>query len=141
LNEGERRWGETYRWASEITGLAQGTLRQYAQVAGHFDLSERSHKLSFTHHILVAAIPKEAAAEWLELAEHEQWSARELNAGLREVAQLPPGKPEIVATVFKVTVPHEHEQRWRVAAQQRGLEVEDWLILVADEAASVEQAA
>lgn len=137
LNEGERKWGETYRWASEITGLAQGTLRNYAMVSGHFESSLRNDKLSFWHHALVASIPMEAAAEWLELAEQEQWSARELNAGLKEVAQLPPGKPEIVATVFKLMVPHEHESRWRQAAEQRGLEVEDWLIAVADEAASL----
>jgi hypothetical protein len=142
LNEGERQWGETYRWASEITGLAQGTLRQYASVASRFEMSNRIDKLGFAHHLAVAAIPMEAAQEWLELAQQEQWSVRELAAGLREVQQLPPGQPEIVATVFKVTVPRDHEKRWQVAAAERGLAIEDWLIVVADEAAaSVEVAA
>lgn len=141
LNEGERQWGETYRWASEITGLAQSTLHAYASVARRFNSSIRQKDLSFGHHALVAAIPQEAASEWLELAEHEQWSVRELHLALREVQQLPPGEPEIVATVFKVTVPRDHEQRWQVAAAERGLDVEDWLIVVADEAAAAVQAA
>jgi preprotein translocase subunit Sec63 len=136
LNDGERKWGETYRWASEITGLSQGTLRNYAVVARAFELSRRNDNLSFTHHALVSAIPMEAAIEWLDLAQQEQWSARELNAALKEVQQLPPGRPEIVATIFKVTVPHDHEERWRVAATARGLEVEAWLVAVADEAAA-----
>lgn len=136
LNEGERKYGETYRFAAEIFGLAQGTLRQYAYVARTFESSKRFDDLSFYHHMLVAAIPSEAAYEWLELAEAEGWSARELNAALKEVQQLPPGHPEIVATVFRLTVPTDHEKRWRSAAEDRGLSVEDWLIVVADEAAA-----
>lgn len=134
--EAEAKWGDRYREAAEITGLVEGTLRNYASVARRFDLSHRYDKLGFQHHALVAAIPEEAAQEWLELAESEQWSVRELQGQLRTVRQLPPGQPEVVVTVFKVTVPNEHEVRWRAAAEGRGLNVEDWLVAVADEAAA-----
>jgi hypothetical protein len=133
--EGEAKWGDHYTEAAEITGFTAGSLKQYAYVARRFDSSNRFYKLGFHHHALVAAIPKEAAEQWLELAEAEQWSVRDLQAALRTVQQLPPGKPEVVVTVFKVTVPNEHEQCWRVAAQRRGLEVEEWIVVVADEAA------
>jgi hypothetical protein len=133
--EAEAKWGDRYRDAAEITGLAEATLRQYAYVAKRYELSMRIDKLSFQHHQMVAAIPEEAAQEWLELAESEQWSVRDLQAALKTVRQLPPGQPEVVVTVFKVTVPNEHEQRWRVAAETRGLGVEEWIVAVADEAA------
>jgi hypothetical protein len=134
--EAEAKWGERYREAAEITGLAEKTLREYAYVARRFELSRRMDNLSFGHHQLVAAIPEEAAEEWLGLSDDEQWSVRELQAALRTVKQLPPGQPEVVVTVFKVTVPNEHERRWREAAKHRGLDVEEWIVVVADEAAA-----
>jgi ADP-ribose pyrophosphatase YjhB (NUDIX family) len=136
LNDGERIHGDTYRRASEITGHSVGTLRNYAQVASRFDLSQRYDTLGFGHHALVAAIPEEAARQWLELAADNDWSYRELQAALRTVSQLPPGEPNIAAVIFKITVPADHDQRWKAAAEARGLEVTDWIITVADEAAA-----
>lgn len=134
--EAESKWGERYKEASEITGLAVGSLRQYAYVARRFDSSNRLDKLPWGHHLLVAAIPEEAAQQWLDLATQEQWTHRELQAALQTVRQLPPGDPEFVVAVFKITVPNEHEQRWRAAAEGRGLAVEEWLVAVANEASA-----
>lgn len=140
LNYAETAWGERYRRASEITGLAEQTLRNYAMVARRFQMSRRRYKLSFQHYALVAAIPEEAADMWLQVAQAEGFSLHQFRKALPQ--QLPPGKPEVVVTVFKVTVPHDHEARWKVAAEHRGLDVEDWLVAVADEAAaSVAEAA
>lgn len=134
LNAGEAKWGERYKRAAEITGLAEQTLRNYASVARAFQLSRRKYKLSFGHYALVAAIPGEAVGVWLKIAEAEGFSVRDLQKALP--AQRPPGRPEVVVSVFKITVPTEHEDRWRQAAGKRGLEVEDWLVAVADEASA-----
>jgi hypothetical protein len=136
LNEAEEKWGEKYKRAAEITGLAVQTLKNAAYVAGRFESSRRRDELSVGHHQLVAAIPANSARMWLDLAVEHEWSVRELQAELRDVKQLPPGQPEVVVTIFKLTVPTEHEERWRAAAEHRGLDVEDWLVAVADEAAS-----
>lgn len=132
----ERKWGERYKRAAEITGLTVATLHNYASVARRFDSSHRYENLSYHHHALVAAIPEEAATSWLDLAESEGWSVRDLDRALRSVRQLPPGEPDVVVTIFKITVPHDHEARWLHAANTRGLSVEDWLVAVADEAAA-----
>lgn len=134
INSAKHTWGDYYKTASEITGLPVKTLQDYGYVANRFP--ERSGELTIGHYRLVAWIPPEAARQWLELAESEAWSVRELQSALRAVKQLPPGEPEIVATIFKLIVPHHHEARWKTAAEQRGLTIEDWLIAVADEAAS-----
>lgn len=134
INSAKHTWGDYYKRAADITGIPIKTLQDYGYVAARFP--ERSGELTFQHHRLVAWIPQEAAHQWLELAATNAWSTRELQSALRSVKQLPPGQPEIVATIFKLIVPHNHEARWKTAAEQRGLTIEDWLIQVADEAAA-----
>jgi hypothetical protein len=134
INAGKHQWGDYYKLASEITGIPVKTLQDYGYVAKRFPA--RAGNLSWAHHRLVAWIPPEAAQQWLELAAAEHWSIRELQAALRSVKQLPPGRPEIVATIYKLVVPHDHEERWKAAAERHGLTIEDWLILIADEAAA-----
>ena len=140
LNDGERRWGETYRWASEITGLTEATLHNYSAVARRFDFSLRNEKLSFGHHAVVVALPMGSAQKLLELAAQERWSIRELTAALKELPvpdEQPALKPadEPVVTVYRIKVAPKLEERWRMAADRLGMSVEDWLIQVADAAA------
>ena len=50
----ERQWGEMYTQAVEITGIDEGTLRNWVVVANAFSLERRRDDLSFTHHQAVA---------------------------------------------------------------------------------------
>ncbi|HEV8525664.1 MAG TPA: MT-A70 family methyltransferase [Terriglobales bacterium] len=57
LNYGSRRFGEKYTQALEDTSYDYQTLRNYAWVAEHVDLSRRRDNLSWGHHAEVAALP------------------------------------------------------------------------------------
>src|SRR5215213_6150191 len=57
INYGERSFGEKYLPALARTGLDYGTLRNAAYTARNINLSDRSDKLSYKHHELVASLP------------------------------------------------------------------------------------
>ena len=57
INFGERRYGESYAQAIEVTGYAYGSLRNAAWVASEIELSRRRDNLSWSHHNEVASLP------------------------------------------------------------------------------------
>jgi len=84
LNYGERQWGEQYSQAVEETGYDQGTLRNYKYTASAVDLSLRSDKLSFAHHREIATLEPQEQREFLDLAEEQHLSSRELREEVRK---------------------------------------------------------
>jgi hypothetical protein len=88
---GERVWGQTYEQVAAETGYSYQTLRDYAWVARHVDLSTRIDKLSFSHHRLVAAQPPDEQRQWLEYAV-------ENNLSLSQLRQAIEGKPPTLST-------------------------------------------
>lgn len=90
---GQAAYGSRYRDAAERTGLDYQTLRNYAWVAGRFELSRRRDTLSFGHHAEVAALPAPEQDFWLRKAEESGWSTRrlreEVRASLAERGQEP----------------------------------------------------
>ncbi len=78
INYGERRYGEMYSQALEETGFTYETLRNDKWVANKIELSCRHDNLSFSHHQEVASLPPEAQKRWLDKAEKESLSVREL---------------------------------------------------------------
>lgn len=90
---GERKYGETYEAAMAITGLEYQALANYAWVAG--EVSTRVESLSWSHHREVAALDPADHATWLERAEAENWSVRDLKQQIRaRKATNPPALPE-----------------------------------------------
>lgn len=62
LNEGERRYGETYAQAHDETLISYGTLVDYAYVTREYPTAEdRAYqdKLSFSHHKVALGLPGE----------------------------------------------------------------------------------
>jgi hypothetical protein len=92
---GQAAYGGRYRDAIERTGLDYQTLRNYAWVAGRFELSRRRDTLSFGHHAEVAALPAPEQDFWLRKAEEFHWSTmrlrREVRASLAEREHRPLG--------------------------------------------------
>jgi len=129
---GEGRYGEKYKQAIAVTGFDHQTLRNYAWVAGRFDVSRRRDKLSFAHHAEVAALSEEEQDEWLDLAERSGWSRNELRARLRNEkrAQIPSGVEQLRLNVEAARV-----ERWRAAAEAESLDLTEWLVAAADDAA------
>lgn len=86
LNYGERKFGEKYAQAVEETGRSYYTLAQYAWVAERFNLRERSQKLTWSHHLIVAGLEKkEDRMRLLTLAEKEELSTKRLREEVKKL--------------------------------------------------------
>ncbi len=101
LCDGKQHYGDgLYKRAAEITGLTEGTLRDYLWVAGGFELSLRKDKLTYNHHKEVASLKEihedkkgklfqsdeadqEKIAELLGKAEAKGWSVVQLREQVR----------------------------------------------------------
>jgi len=129
---GEGSYGEKYKQAIAVTGLDYQTLRNYAWVAGRFDLSRRRDKLSFGHHAELAALAEHQQDEWLDQAERSRWSRSELRSRLRseKQARIPGGVEHVRLKVDTARV-----ERWKAAAEAERLDLTDWLGAAADNAA------
>jgi hypothetical protein len=80
---GAARWGERYAEAARVTGYDVASLRNMAWVASQFDLSLRSDKLSWSHHVLLAPLDRDEQRRWLERAVAERLSVADLRLELR----------------------------------------------------------
>jgi hypothetical protein len=80
---GTARWGEKYAEAARVTGYDVASLRNMAWVASRFDLSLRSDKLTWSHHVLLAPLEVEKQRRWLQRANEERLSVADLRLELR----------------------------------------------------------
>jgi len=85
IRYGTSRWGEKYAEAARVTGYDVASLRNMAWVASQFDLSLRSDKLSWSHHVLLAPLESEEKTYWLDRAHAERLSVADLRLELRTV--------------------------------------------------------
>lgn len=88
IRYGTARWGERYVEASRITGYDVATLRNMAWVASQFgNLSLRSDKLTWSHHVLLAPLSTDEKIEWLSRATRERLSVSDLRLELRNASR------------------------------------------------------
>lgn len=128
---GERAYGR-YDDAIGATGLDYQTLRNYATVSRRFPLSRRRDNLSFQHHAAVAALPDETQERWLNLAASNSWSLHTLRGEIRKARVLEPAGPGLVV---RVQVEAAREERWRTAASENGVSLQQWIVASLDAAA------
>lgn len=86
LTTGERKFGETFSDALEITGLSIDSLAHYRSTMGRVPPEVRQPGLSLSHYREVAKLPTEDQARFLKEAAEKQLSVRKL-------AELVSGKP------------------------------------------------
>lgn len=84
INYGESKWGEKYSQALDKTDLDYGTLRNASYVSKNVDLSLRSDKLGYNHHLLVAPLSPEKQSKFLKKAEDLNLSVSELRVLIKE---------------------------------------------------------
>lgn len=82
IDYGQARFGGKYYQAIVETGLDYGTLRNAAYTARRINLSDRSDKLSYKHHELVAPLPRFAQQELLREAERRNLGRRDFRQEL-----------------------------------------------------------
>ena len=69
LNYGEKKYGETYSQAIDITGQEYQTIANQKWVSSKVEFSLRRENLSFGHHALVASMPPSEQDNWLNIKE------------------------------------------------------------------------
>lgn len=75
---GERRYGETYKEAMEVTGYSLQHLTDAKYVAQAYAPSDRSEKVGWSFHKAAASRPVLERRELISLAAENGWSRREL---------------------------------------------------------------
>lgn len=87
LRYGNVKFGERYARASRATGYDTQTLMNMVYVASRFAPSRRRETLSWSHHAELAARDEDDQDHWLERAEAERWSVRDLRAQAQSAAR------------------------------------------------------
>lgn len=130
---GERRYPDRYRRAITQTNLDYQTLRNYAWVARRFSTPRRRERLSFQHHVVVAALPEAEQDKLLAAAEEHGWSRNELRRQVRQRDQ-----PSAAAdrAVYHLSVDADRQQRWQQAAVRVNEQLTDWIVQCLDQAAA-----
>jgi hypothetical protein len=130
---GQRAYRQRYMAALEATPLDYHTLRNYAWVARHVEMSRRRDNLSFQHHAEVAALPPADQDFWLQRAEDESWSRNELRRRLGEERKPIAALVEADSVIVRLRVTPPRERLWRQAATAAKKELGDWVAAAADQ--------
>lgn len=131
---GQEKYPDRYRIAVSEAALDYQTLRNYAWVARKFPLSRRRDTLSFQHHLEVASLCEADQDIWLERAVRFKWPKAELRRQLKAGggSQVPEGP----TTALSVSIGTEQKRRWQEAADTAQCGLAEWVIRVADAAAT-----
>ena len=98
LNFGKRKYEHgKYEQALQELEYEKQALKDFCWVSESIETSLRKDNLEFSHHKEVASLPPEEQQQWLETAEQEQLTVRELREQIKEVKKqkappLPQGK-------------------------------------------------
>ena len=83
LNYGDTEYGEMYAQAAATTGLEYGSLDHCKVVANSIEFGRRRPNLTWSHHHEVAALEPDEQDVWLERAEANSWTVKELRAWIK----------------------------------------------------------
>ncbi|WP_369193164.1 LmbU family transcriptional regulator [Streptomyces djakartensis] len=133
---GKDHYTDRYQRGIRTAGLSYQTLRNYAWVSRRFELGRRRAALSFQHHAELASMTVEEQDRWLDRAEQERWTTRQLRTAVRAERhgdQRPGGPAE---PIRRLEVRGSRLQRWHAAAEQLGVDFEQWVTAALDSAAA-----
>ncbi|MET8100079.1 LmbU family transcriptional regulator [Streptomyces sp. NPDC005236] len=134
---GKDHYTDRYQRGIRAAGLSYQTLRNYAWVSRRFDLGRRRPALSFQHHAELASMPVADQELWLDRAEQRQWTTKQLRGALRSARQ---GEQQPAAPAEpgrrRLEVPGSRLEWWHQAAQQLGVDFEQWVMATLDSAAA-----
>lgn len=119
INIGEKRYGESYKRAIELTGKSYQTLRNVASVAKSVELYRRRDSLTWKHHAEVAALPDEDREQLLDACESEEWTTAELRQAVKarrgDVIDSPSVVPRDITKEELVEFMKSHDEKIVVA--------------------------
>jgi len=132
---GKDHYSDRYERGVRAAGLQYQTLRNYAWVSRRFPMDRRRAALSFQHHAELASRPVEEQERWLDQAEQQGWSTKQLRRAMR-VARGEEARETLQAELTRrLAVPDNRFQWWHKAATQSGVELEQWVLATLDNAA------
>lgn len=133
---GKDHYTDRYQRGIRAIGLSYQTLRNYAWVSRRFDFGRRRPALSFQHHAELASMPIEDQDLWLDRAEQQQWSTKQLRSALRAARQSEQQPRTPAEPNHRLEVPGNRLQSWHKAAEQLGVDFEQWVTTTLDSAAA-----
>ncbi|MFC7984964.1 LmbU family transcriptional regulator [Streptomyces sp. NPDC057336] len=133
---GKDHYTDRYQRGIRAVGLSYQTLRNYAWVSRRFDLTRRRPALSFQHHAELASMPPEEQDLWLDRAEQRQWTTKQLRGAVRATRRPAPRPPAPGEPSRRLEVPGSRLQWWHKAAEQLGVDFEQWVTATLDSAAA-----
>ena len=83
LNYGDAEYGEMYAQAAATTGLEYASLDHCKVVANSIEFGRRRPNLTWSHHHEVAGLEPDEQDLWLERAEANGWTVKELRASIK----------------------------------------------------------
>ena len=133
---GKEHYSDRYERGILAAGLQYQTLRNYAWVAGRFKLRRRRTALSFQHHAEVASLPAEDQDQWLDRAEKLSWSTKQLREGIRLARGDQAAEVAQDQAMRRLLVPDSRLERWHRAAVHSGTDLQQWVLMTLDRAAT-----
>ncbi|MGW6059465.1 LmbU family transcriptional regulator [Streptomyces sp. NPDC055189] len=133
---GKDHYTDRYQRGIRAIGLSYQTLRNYAWVSRRFDFSRRRPVLSFQHHAELASMPVEEQDFWLDRAEQQQWTTKQLRGALRAARKGEQQPRTPIEPSHRLEVPGNRLQSWHKAAEQLGVDFEQWVTTTLDSAAA-----
>lgn len=133
---GKDHYTDRYQRGIRAAGLSYQTLRNYAWVSRRFDVTRRRSALSFQHHAELASMTAPDQDVWLDRAEQERWTTKQLRRAIRSTR--PGGQRPAAPTEpsRRLEVPGSRLQWWHKAAEQSGVDFEQWVTATLDSAAA-----
>ncbi|MET0233714.1 MAG: LmbU family transcriptional regulator [Kibdelosporangium sp.] len=131
---GKANYSDRYQLAIQSAGLRYQTLRNYAWVARRFEMDRRRPKLTFKHHAEVASLPAEEQDRFLDQAEQELWTTKQLRNAITQGHDAQSERP--VAANSRIDVPKSRVGMWREAADRAGIDFDQWVLTMLDRAAT-----
>ncbi|MGW7823542.1 LmbU family transcriptional regulator [Streptomyces puniciscabiei] len=133
---GKDHYTDRYQRGIRAAGLSYQTLRNYAWVSRRFDLTRRRPALSFQHHAELASMPVAEQELWLDRAEQRQWTTKQLRGAIRAARQSEQQPRPATEPSRRLEVPGSRLQWWHKAAEQLGVDFEQWVMTTLDSAAA-----
>jgi hypothetical protein len=131
---GKKTYTDRYMRAIRAVGLQYQTLRNYAWVSRRFEWNRRRPRLTFQHHAEVASMPVEKQEMWLDEAERQMWTTKQLRAHIKDRREQERGR-ELASPIPRIEVVRSRLDLWRKAADSVGTRLDDWMLCALDRAA------
>jgi hypothetical protein len=126
LNWGEETYGqECFQYLDQL-GYVDGTYANWKWVAGRVKRSLRNENLTFSHHVVVAPEEPEKQKEWLDRAEEEGWSSRQLRKKIVKDSIPQKGNSTTMHLSMSFEVPDGLQNRLKEAAHRFKWAAEEW---------------